>query len=79
MAPLALPDDDGRPSDFVGFYLDGSAGLYIHPGVWHEAIIPPESNADFLDKQGKVYARVSCDFDEEFGAYLCCPLVDECR
>lgn len=74
VAPLALPGDDVRPSDFVGFYFDGSAGLYIHPGVWHEAIIPLDNSADFLDKQGRVHARVSCDFDKEFETYLCCPL-----
>ena len=74
VAPLALPGDDVQPRDFVGFYFDGSTGLYIHPGVWHEAIIPLDSSADFLDKQGKVHARVSCDFDNEFGAHLCCPL-----
>lgn len=77
VAPLALPGDDIRLRDFVGFYFDGSAGLYIHPGVWHEAIIPLHRSADFFDKQGKVHARVSCNFDEEFAAYLCCPLAAE--
>ena len=39
-----------------------------------EAIIPLDSSADFLDIQGKVHTRASCDFDNEFETYLCCPL-----
>ncbi len=74
VAPLALPGDEVRPEDFVGFYFDGSAGLYIHPGVWHEAMFPFADRARFFDRQGKVHARISCDFKQEFGLYLSVPL-----
>ena len=74
VAPLALPGDDVTPRDFVAFYCDGSRGLYIHPGVWHEAILPLCESAAFADKQGRVHARVSCDFVREFGTYLSVPL-----
>lgn len=74
VAPLALPGDDVCLEDFVAFYFDGSLGLYIHPGVWHEAMLPVGERARFLDKQGKVHARISCDFCEEFGGYLSVPL-----
>ena len=74
VAPLALPGDDVRPADFVAFYCDGSFGLYIHPGVWHEAVFPLGRSARFLDKQGKVHARISCDFVQEFATYLAIPL-----
>jgi hypothetical protein len=75
LAPLALPGDDIGPEDFVAFKCDGSFGLYIHPGVWHEAVIPLTDSAKFFDKQGRVHARVSCDFTREFGCLLKVPLV----
>ena len=74
VAPLALPGDEVTPGDFVAFYCDGSRGLYLHPGVWHEAILPLSESAAFADKQGRVHARVSCDFVREFGTYLSVPL-----
>ena len=72
--PLALPGDDVTPEQFVTFRCDGGQGLYIHPGVWHEAVIPIADRATFLDRQGKVHARVSVDFVKEFGGYLSAPL-----
>lgn len=74
VAALALPGDDMTPKDWVAFYCDGSFGVCIHPGVWHEAIAPLTDSARFYDKQGKVHARVSCDFTTEFGVYLSIPL-----
>jgi hypothetical protein len=74
VAPLALPGDDVRPEHFVAFYCDGTQGLYIHPGVWHAAVIPLDDKAEFLDKQGKVHARINCHIDREFGGYLAVPL-----
>jgi len=74
VVPLALPGDDIRPDKFVAFYCDGRAGLYIHPGVWHEAVFPLAQAAAFDDRQGRVHARVSCDFVREFGTYLSVPL-----
>jgi ureidoglycolate lyase len=70
VTPLCLPGDDVSPEKFVNFYCDGTQGLYIHAGVWHEAIFPMDEQSSFLDKQGKVHARVSCNFDSEFGTYL---------
>ena len=74
LAPLAKPGDDVRPEDFVAFYCDGSQGLYIHPGVWHEAIVPLSERARFFDKQGRVHARISVDFPAEFNVYPAVPL-----
>ncbi len=74
VAPLALPGDDVKPADFIAFYCDGRQGLYLHPGVWHEAIVPLAPEATFLDRQGRVHARVSCHFDQEFGLELAVPL-----
>jgi ureidoglycolate lyase len=74
IVPLALPTDDIAPEKFVGFYCDGSFGLYFHPGVWHTPALPLAPAADFDDRQGRVHARVSCNFVEEFGTYLSVPL-----
>ena len=75
VSPLALPGDDVRPEHFKAFYFDGTQGLYIHPGVWHEAVFPLADRARFFDRQGKVHARISCDFEQEFGCLLEVPLV----
>lgn len=74
LVPLALPGDDVRPEQFVSFWCDGSRGLYIHPNVWHGALVPFDDEAEFLDRQGRVHARVSIDFVKEFGGYLSVPL-----
>jgi ureidoglycolate lyase len=72
--PLAMPGDDVTPERFVSFRCDGSRGLYIHPNVWHGAIVPLDDHAEFLDRQGRVHARVSVDFAKEFGCYLAVPM-----
>jgi ureidoglycolate lyase len=74
VVPLALPGDDVTPQQFVTFWCDGSRGPYIHPNIWHGAIVPLDDEARFLDRQGRVHARVSVDFPKEFGCYLVAPL-----
>lgn len=74
VVPVALPGDDLTPEKVVAFWCDGSRGLYIHPNIWHEGVFPVDDTQRFLDRQGKVHARVSCDIGEEFGVYLSVPL-----
>jgi len=74
VVPLALPGDDVTPERFVSFWCDGTKGLYIHPNIWHGAFVPIADEARFLDRQGRVHARVSVDFPKEFGCYLALPL-----
>jgi ureidoglycolate lyase len=74
VVPLALPGDDVTPDRFVTFFCDGRCGLYLHPNVWHGAVVPLDDQAEFLDRQGRVHARVSVNFVEEFGCYLGAPL-----
>jgi ureidoglycolate lyase len=74
VVPLALPGDDVTPAKFVTFWCDGRRGLYIHPNVWHGAVVPLDDQAEFLDRQGRVHARVSVNFVKEFGCYLGAPL-----
>jgi hypothetical protein len=74
VVPLALPGDDVTPGKFVTFWCDGRSALYLHPNVWHGAIVPLDDEAEFLDRQGRVHARVSVNFVTEFGCYLGAPL-----
>ncbi|HZZ31595.1 MAG TPA: ureidoglycolate lyase [Phenylobacterium sp.] len=74
LVPLALPGDDVKPEQFVSFRCDGGQGLYLHPGVWHGAVVPLDDHAVFQDRQSRVHARVSVDFPKEFGCYLAVPL-----
>ncbi|MDH3467040.1 MAG: ureidoglycolate lyase [Gammaproteobacteria bacterium] len=74
VVPLAPPGDDLTPDKIIAFWCDGTRGLYIHPNIWHEGIFPVEDKQRFLDRQGKVHARVSCDIGDEFGVYLSVPL-----
>jgi ureidoglycolate lyase len=74
VVPLALPGDDVTPEKFVTFWCEGGAGLYLHPNVWHGAVVPLDEEAEFLDRQGRVHARVSVDFVKEFGCYLAAPM-----
>lgn len=74
IVPAALPGDNLRPEKVVAFWGDGSAGIYIHAGIWHEGVFPVEDSQRFLDRQGAVHARVSADIGKEFGVYLNCPL-----
>lgn len=74
VVPVALPGDDLKPEQVIALWCDGSRGLYINPGIWHEGIFPVEDEQGFLDRQGRVHARVSCDLGEEFGLYLSVPL-----
>ena len=73
--PVAPPGDDLSPDQVVALWFDGSRGLYIHPNVWHVGIVPVFDKQRFLDRQGRVHARVSTDFGEEFGVYVSIPLM----
>jgi ureidoglycolate lyase/seryl-tRNA synthetase len=74
VALLAKPGDDVTPDDFVAFYCDGSFGLHIDPGVWHQPVFPISDRASFDNKQGRVHCCISVDFVSEFGCYIEAPL-----
>jgi ureidoglycolate lyase len=74
LVPLALPGDSVTPASFVAFYCSGERGLYIHPSIWHGAVVPFDDHARFIDRQSRVHARVSVDFVKEFGCYISVPL-----
>jgi len=70
VVPAALPGDDIGLDDIVAFWCDGSRGLYIHPGIWHEGVFASTRGQSFRDRQGRVHARVSCNVAREFGVFL---------
>lgn len=74
VALLAKPGDEVTPADFVAFHFDGSFGLQIAPGVWHQPAAPITESIVFDNKQGRVHACVDVDFLGEFGCYLEVPL-----
>jgi ureidoglycolate lyase len=74
VALLAKPGDDVTPEDFVAFHCDGSFGIHIDPGVWHQPVFPLGPTATFDDKQGRVHACIAIDFVSEFSCYLEVPL-----
>jgi ureidoglycolate lyase/seryl-tRNA synthetase len=75
VALLARPGDDVRPEHFVAFHCDGTFGIHIDPGVWHQPVFPLGPTAIFDDKQGRVHACIAVDFASEFGCYLEVPLL----
>lgn len=75
VVPAALPGDDIGLEDIVAFWCDGSRGLYIHPGIWHEGVFASTRGQSFRDRQGRVHARVSCNIAREFGVFLNVPLM----
>ncbi len=71
---LAPPGDDVTPDDFVAYHVDGGRGLYVAPGVWHDAVFPIAPYGRFHTEQGRVHARVSVHVAREFGVLLSVPL-----
>lgn len=74
VVPVAMPGDDLSLDKIIAFWCDGSQGLYIHPGIWHEGVFPATTAQSFRDRQGRVHARVSCNVAQEFGVFLNVPL-----
>ncbi|CAK7236569.1 hypothetical protein SBRCBS47491_009681 [Sporothrix bragantina] len=70
LVPLALPGDDVTPKKFVAYRCCMGKGIYIHPNIWHGAVVSLDDQSQILDRQGRVHARVSVNFVEEFGCYL---------
>jgi len=75
VVPVAMPGDDLQPGHIVALWCDGSRGLYIHPGIWHEGVFASTRGQSFLDRQGRVHARISCNIAQEFGVFLNVPLM----
>jgi hypothetical protein len=53
---------------------DGSFGICVRAGVWHDGVYPEAGDGAFRTRQGRVHARVSADVAREFGCLLRIPL-----
>merc|ERR1719240_288137 len=77
---LCRPKGDNiRPQDMCAFYVPAGYGVYIHPGVWHNAVYThPSTGAErtFFNRQGKIHGRVSVNWAAEFGKLLRVPLTE---
>ena len=64
--------DDITPGDMRAFHVPKGKGVYIHPGTWHNGIYVAKEHtpATFLTRQGRVHARVSCSWANEFKQLL---------
>ena len=71
---MALPGDDIKIDDFVGFYFNSSVGVQILPGIWHQPVFPINGEALFVTKQSAVHACVVVDTIKEFNSWLEIPL-----
>jgi hypothetical protein len=74
VALLARPGDDVGAEDFIAFHFDGTRGVHIDPGIWHQPVFPLGERAVFSNRQGRVHACVSIDFVQELGVYVEVPL-----
>ena len=72
----AARGDDIRPSDMRAFLVPAGKGVYFHPGTWHNGVYIQKrfSPAKFLTRQGRVHARVSASWAQEFNMLLRVPL-----
>ncbi len=73
---LNVKGDDITPDDMCSFYVPAGLGIYMHPGTWHNGIYVSNkyTPARFMTRQGRVHARVSVSWAEEFGSLLRVPL-----
>ena len=53
VVPVAKAGDDLKPETFVAFWSDGSFGIYIHPGIWHEGVFPVDADRPLLRQAGQ--------------------------
>jgi hypothetical protein len=67
---LGRPGDDIKPSDLIAFYCDGSFGVQILPGVWHQPVIPLNHSSSYRNKQGSIHACVVMDSIDETGVWI---------
>ena len=70
----APPGDDVKPRDFIAYHCDGTFGVNLHPGTWHQPLYPVGDRVVFDDKQGRVHACIAVNFAVEFGVFLSVPL-----
>mmetsp|Transcript_6384 Transcript_6384/g.16219 ORF Transcript_6384/g.16219 Transcript_6384/m.16219 type:complete len:252 (-) Transcript_6384:513-1268(-) len=68
--------DDVKPEDMRAFSIPAGKGAYFHPGTWHNGVYVHRNHAParFLTRQGRIHARVSASWANEFQKVLRVPL-----
>ena len=74
LVPAIPAGDDPDLDRAVVIRSDGTVGVCLWPGVWHDGVYPASGDGAYLTRQGRVHARISCDLAEEFGCLLRFPL-----
>ena len=69
---LSQYGDDIKPEHMKAFSVPAGFGVYIHPGTWHNGVYVRKEHTPvtFLTRQGKVHARVSVSWAQEFQTLL---------
>ena len=75
LVPAVPAGPDPDLSKAVAIRSDGSVGICLRPGVWHDGVYPESGDGEFLTRQGAVHARVSASLATEFGCLLRVPLL----
>lgn len=75
LVPAVPAGPDPDLSQAVAIRSDGSVGICLRPGVWHDGVYPESGDGEFLTRQGAVHARVSASLATEFGCLLRVPLL----
>jgi ureidoglycolate lyase len=75
----ASKGDDIKPTDMRAFAVPQGVGVYLEPGTWHNGVyaLPDHCPARFITRQGRVHARVSCSWVNEFNTVLRIPFSHE--
>ena len=73
---LNTKGDNIVPIDMRSFLIPAGLGVYIHPGTWHNGIYVHKDHtpARFLTRQGRIHARISVSWADEFSSLLRVPL-----
>ena len=75
LVPAVPAGPDPDLSQAVAIRSDGSVGVCLRAGVWHDGVYPESGDGEFLTRQGAVHARVSASLATEFGCLLRVPLL----
>ncbi|MBL6448697.1 ureidoglycolate lyase [Fulvivirga sp. 29W222] len=70
---LAESHSDIKPNHFRSFHITGGKGIYIHPGIWQEGIIPLNERASFYIQRDTENQKC-INFTEDMGSFLVIPL-----
>ncbi|ELR70509.1 hypothetical protein C900_03668 [Fulvivirga imtechensis AK7] len=71
--PLAK-GDNVYPEDFTAFYITGGMGVYLHPSVWCNGIIPLTERASFYHQINGTTTNMGFNFSKKLNTLFVIPL-----